>query len=175
MKVRNIRIVLLAIACVGMTAGTLLSVRKSSKPSLSAAMQAQSVGQLLDVIQSESILDDPAARLGDFFVVVDEVKRKTSFPKAAKVILDKAMVLRPGDLKQDPAQIQKIKAYYAKKNLLNRKFRGKSISQCVDDYAQLLLCFTAPDGKTKIYINNPWPNASNNAIYNIIQKWDKNK
>ncbi len=158
MKVQNVKILLLTIACVGLSAGLL----HAAKPSLSAAKNAQTIGALLAVIRAAS-----DGRLGDFF----EFDEQNQIAKP-KIFDEKEKKQNVGTLQTDPSQIEKIKANLRAQPFFKRakKPEQKKLLDTADKYKNYLLYFTY--GGKKIYIEDPWPHATPTKIHNLIQKWN---
>lgn len=170
MKVTYAKILMLTIASVGLSAGLLYA----AKPSLSAAKNATTVGDLLAVIRTAST--DKGK--GTFFVWNAKQKKYTS-PSKIGINEDATFLTAPvGALTPDAPQINTIKTALHKTaayKRLNKEYKNK-VNAWVDAYTNYLLYFVY--NGNKFYINDPWPQLTINekkayptAIYNIIQKW----
>ncbi len=166
MKVNYTKILLLTIACVGLSAGLV----NAAKPSLSGAKRATTVGELLKVIQAAS-----EGKKGGFFILDTS---NPAQPNSIGVPFAETMDLtRPvGILREDSAQIAAIKNALSKSTILNKKTIGiRNIEyKTVDDYQKYLLYFqyAHTDGNVyKLYINDPWPQIKPGAINQIMKKW----
>lgn len=163
---------------------SLSSVAYASKPSIQAAHQAKTVGDLLKVIRSA-----PGNTRGDFFVY-DAKKKRFSSPSSAGITV--TMTAAVGQLAMDSNQINVLKTILKKESTFKRlKKTDQTVAeQWVDAYAPYMLYFmhkNAKDGKMyKLYINDPNPKMAvgriregsgfqyiPTAVYNIINKWTK--
>jgi hypothetical protein len=164
MKVRYLKILLLTMAGIGLSAGLLFA----AKPSLSAAKSATTIGDLLKVIRT-------ASGKGDFFVYNVTQRRYTSHKSIGLQETPAFLATAVGELHQDLGQIEQIKNALVHTSSYKRA-SAKQKKNClgwVDHYANYLLYFVYDNNGTpvKVYINDPWPQATLIAVSNIIKKW----